>query len=94
MDDLAQWELAIKEKMSYLKKKWVYRIKTKHNGNKRYQARLVVKGLRPKKGIDCNEIFSLMVKMSTIRLVLSILAIEDLHLEQLDVKIAFLHGDL
>ena len=32
--------------------------------------------------------------MTSIRIVLSIVATEDLHLEQLDVKIAFLHGDL
>ena len=35
-----------------------------------------------------------MVKLTTIRIVLGLLANEDLHLEQLDVKMAFLHGDL
>ncbi|GJT23082.1 retrovirus-related pol polyprotein from transposon TNT 1-94 [Tanacetum coccineum] len=44
--------------------------------------------------VDYNEIFSLVVKMTTIKLVMSIVASEDLHLEQLDVKTAFLHGDL
>lgn len=34
------------------------------------------------------------MKLNTIRIVLSIVAIEDLHLEQLDVKTAFFHGDL
>ena len=34
------------------------------------------------------------MKMSTIRLVLGMVAVENLHLEQLDVKTAFLHGDL
>lgn len=54
----------------------------------------MVKGFQQKRGIDYNEIFSLVVKMTTIRLVLSIVATEDLHLEQLDVKTTFLHGDL
>ena len=34
------------------------------------------------------------MKINTIRTILSIVASEDLHLEQLDVKIAFFHGDL
>ena len=52
------------------------------------------KGSNRRKGIDYLEIFSLAVKMSTIRLVLGMVVTENLHLEQLDVKMAFLHGDL
>ena len=77
-----------------LHNKWVYRIKNEHDGSKHYKARLVFKRFQQKKGIDYSEIFSLVVKMSTIRLVLGILAVENLHLEQLDVKTVFLHGDL
>ncbi|KAF5797362.1 putative RNA-directed DNA polymerase [Helianthus annuus] len=77
-----------------LQNKWVFRVKDEHDGAKRYKARLVVKGFQQKEGIDFNEIFSPVVKMTTIRLVLSIVAAEGLHLEQLDVKTAFLHGDL
>lgn len=77
-----------------LQNKWVFRVKEEHDGSKRYKARLVVKGFQQKRGIDYNEIFSPVVKMTTIRLVLSIVAAENLHLEQLDVKTAFLHGDL
>ena len=47
-----------------------------------------------KKGIDFDEIFSPIVKMTSIRTILSLVVVEDLHLEQLDVKLAFLHGDL
>ncbi|KAD4889452.1 hypothetical protein E3N88_21525 [Mikania micrantha] len=77
-----------------LQNKWVYRIKDESDGSKRYKARLMVKGFQQKEGVDYNEIFSPVVKMTTIRLVLSIVASENLHLEQLDVKTAFLHGDL
>ena len=74
--------------------KWIYRIKNEHDGSKRYKAKLVVNKFQQKEGIDYTEIFSLVVKMSTIRLVLGMVAAENLHLEQLDVKTVFLYGDL
>ena len=77
-----------------LHNKWVYRIKNEHDVNKCYKARLVVKGFQQKESIDYIEIFSLVMKISTIRLVLGMVAAENLHLEQLDVKTAFLHSDL
>jgi hypothetical protein len=61
---------------------------------KRYKARLVVKVFSQKKGIDFDKIFSPVVKMNLIRIILCLVAVEDLHLEQLDVKASFLHGDL
>ena len=89
------WELAeLPPGKKALHNKWVYRIKEEHDGIKRYKARLVVKGFQQKEGVDYNEIFSPVVKLTTIRLVLKIVAAENLHLEQLDVKTAFLHGDL
>ena len=89
------WELAeLPPGKKALHNKWVYRIKEEHDGNKRYKARLVVKGFQQKEGVDYNEIFSPVVKLTTIRLVLKIVAAENLHLEQLDIKTAFLHGDL
>ena len=54
----------------------------------------MVKGFAQKKGIDFDEIFSPVFKMNSIRTILSLVAMEDLHLEQLDVKTTFLHGDL
>jgi hypothetical protein len=89
------WELAkLPMGKKALHNKWVYRVKEEHDGSKRYKARLVVKGFQQKEGIDYNEIFAPVVKHNTIRSVLSIVASEDLYLEQLDVKTAFLHGDL
>jgi ATP-binding cassette subfamily B (MDR/TAP) protein 1 len=43
---------------------------------------------------DFNEIFSPVVRLTTIRVVLAIYVIFDLHLQQLDVKISFIHGEL
>ena len=78
-----------------LRNKWVFKLKKDSDGKLlKYKARLVVKGFGQKKGIDFDEIFSPVVKMSSIRVVLSLTASLDLELEQLDVKTAFLHGDL
>ncbi|KAE8718794.1 cytochrome P450 71A9-like [Hibiscus syriacus] len=89
------WKLAeLPPGKKTLHNKWIYRIKEEHDGSKRYKARLVVKGFQQKESIDFNEIFSPVVKLSTIRLVLKIIAAENLHLEQLDVKTTFLYGDL
>ena len=78
-----------------LRNKWVYKLKTDENNSRpRYKARLVVKGFSQKKGIDFEEIFSPVVKMSSIRVVLGLAASLNLDVEQLDVKTTFLHGDL
>ena len=74
--------------------KWIYRIKNEYDGSKRYKARLIVKGFQQKKDIDYSKILSSVVKMSIIKQVLGMVAIDNLYLEQLDVKMAFLYGDL
>jgi hypothetical protein len=60
----------------------------------KYKARLVAKGYSQVEGIDFGEIFSPVAKLTSIRFVLSIVATFDLKVEQMDVKITFLHGDL
>ncbi len=78
-----------------LENRWIYRVKQESNSaSLRYKARLVVKGFRQRNGVDFNEIFSLVVKMSSIRTMLSLTATLNLEVEQMDVKKAFLHGDL
>jgi hypothetical protein len=77
-----------------LHNKCVYKLKEEDGGKWRYKARLVVNGFAQTKGIDFDEIFSPVVKMNSIRTILSLVAVEDFHLEQLDVKTTFLHGDL
>ena len=78
-----------------LQNKWVYKLKPGDAGKPpRYKARIVVKGFQQKKGVDFDEIFAPVVKMTSIRTVLSIAASMNLEVEQLDVKTTFLHGDL
>ena len=74
--------------------KWVYRKKPGIPGveKPRHKSRLVAKGYSQKEGIDYQEVFSHVVKHVSIRLLLAITVNEDLELEQLDVKTAFLHG--
>ncbi|KAH9806487.1 hypothetical protein KPL71_002780 [Citrus sinensis] len=60
----------------------------------KYKARLVARGFTQREGVDFNEIFSPVVKHSSIRILLAMVALLDLELEQMDVKTAFLHGNL
>ena len=80
--------------MGITQNKWVYKLKEEEGRRRRYKSRLVVKGFAQKEGIDFNEIFSPVVKMNSIRAILNLLAIQDMHLEQMDVKTTFLHGNL
>ena len=78
-----------------LKNKWVLKRKPEPNRSQpRYKARLVVKGFSQKKDFDFEEIFSPVVKMSSIRVVLGLATSMNLEIEQLDVKIAFLYDGL
>ena len=75
--------------------KWVFKKKTNAEGKvEKYKARSVAKGYSQVPGIDFGDIFSPVAKVTSIRLILSVVAAFDFEVEQMDVKTTFLHGDL
>lgn len=75
--------------------RWVFKTKLRPNGEvKCYKARLVAKRFHQVPGVDFDETFSPMIKPTTIRTVLAVFVTLNWEVRQLDVKNAFLHGDL
>ena len=75
--------------------KWVFKKKFNENGEvDKYKARLVAKGYCQQDGIDYAEIFAPVARLNTIRIVISLAAQKAWVIYQLDVKSAFLHGEI
>ena len=75
--------------------KWIFKKKMKADGSiDKYKARLVVKGYNQKEGLDYFDTYSPITRMSSIRMLIAITAIHNLEIHQMDVKTAFLNGDL
>lgn len=75
--------------------KWVYKTKLNELGEvDKYKARLVVKGYSQQHGIDYTEVYAPVARMDTVRMIIAFAAQRGWNLYQLDVKSAFLQGEL
>ena len=90
------WELVdLSSGCKPLSSKWIFKRKRKVDGSiDKYKARLVIKGYRQTEGLDYFDTYSHVTRINSIRMVLAIAALKDLEVHQMDVKTAFLNGDL
>jgi hypothetical protein len=96
LDANATWELiTLPKDKKTIGCKWVYKVKHNADGSvSRYKAKLVAKGYAQTYGIDYEETYSPVAKMTTIRVIIAMAAAKGWSLHQMEVKNAFLHGDL
>ena len=92
------WDLvSLPTNRSLIRARWTFKIKPAFKASEKiYKARFVAKGYSQCPGIDYkeSEIYSPVLKHDSFRVMCSIAAVHDLELFQLDVKTAFLYGDL
>ena len=75
--------------------KWVYKVKRHERGAiVKHKARLVARGFVQREGIDFEEVFAPVARMELVHLLLALAAAKDWCVHHLDVKSAFLNGEL
>lgn len=94
--DNETWELTtLPPDRETVENKWLFDFKPGYEGvPPRYKCRLVARGFTQRYGVDYGDTYSPVVKYSALRVVLSLVAVLDLEMLQLDVKTAFLNGVL
>jgi hypothetical protein len=96
MEEHGVWELVPRPRdANIVGCRWVFKVKTNADGTvERYKARLVAQGFRQKEGIDYQEVFAPTIGHESIRCILSLAASFDMEIHHMDIKTAFLHGEL
>ncbi|GKB97497.1 retrovirus-related pol polyprotein from transposon TNT 1-94 [Tanacetum coccineum] len=93
---LEVWELvSCPDKVFLIKLKWIYKVKTDESGGVlKNKARLVAQGFRQEEGIDFEESFAPVARIEAIRIFVANAAHKNMTIYQMDVKTAFLNGEL
>jgi hypothetical protein len=75
--------------------KWGFKVKRDEQGAViRHKAWLLVKGYSQRQGVDYEEVFAHVAELEVVRLMLALSAHEEWEIHHMDVKSAFLNGDL
>ncbi|GJW14531.1 retrovirus-related pol polyprotein from transposon TNT 1-94 [Tanacetum coccineum] len=93
---LEVWELvSCPDKVLLIKLKWIYKVKTdEFGGVLKNKARLVAQGFRQEEGIDFEESFAPVARIEAIRIFVANAAHKNMTIYQMDIKTAFLNGEL
>jgi Reverse transcriptase (RNA-dependent DNA polymerase) len=96
MYDNKVWDIVpLPESVKAIGCKWIFKTKKDSEGNvERYKTRLVAKRFIQKEGIDFTKTFSPMSTKDSFRIIMALVTHFDLELHQMNVKIAFLNGDI
>ena len=96
LDDNDMWDLVpLPTSKKAIGCRWVFAVKFNLDGSvARLKARLVTKGYAQTYGVDYSDTFSHVAKLTSVRLFISLIASYDWDLHELDIRNAFLHGDL
>ena len=90
------WDLVeLPKRRKLINIKWVFKKNMNSNGQvKKFKAQLVAKGYSQVKGVNFGDIFSPVAKLTSTRVLMSLVASFDLEIEQMDAKKMLLHGNL
>ena len=96
MEDLNVWEVVPRpDNTNVVSCKWIYKIKRDAQGEiSRYRARLVARGFTQVHGTDYFDTYAPVTRLETIRLLFALAVEKDWEIRQIDVKTAYLNGDL